>query len=638
MNRGMPHPKKTTTLGLAAGRVSLEGIEVTQAVQDMEHSVPLVAGKRTVVRVYLSRPSGGDITVRGEITVRRTPTGPAQTVPSLDTARLKSAQNGKLRLKREDLRLSLNFLLPAALAKAGPLIVRLSAVKNASTGATVECDNCATEEVTVKFEDSATLRVRLVRLRYKFGDPPAGQVATARDLALIKSWLARVYPVAEVVSSEVTVDANFGPPFDLEDPETEETSNDCDDANAQLSALRNLDISGGMDKRTHYYGLVADGGGFMRGCANVIPSAPNPAAVASGPTGPDTFGWDKDGSYGDWYTGHELGHTFGRKHIGSGCGDTDDDSHYPFPKGRLSAADGVFVGFDVGDTALGRPMSALPGAKWHDVMSYCSNQWISSYTYAGILKRLKVEAQLGAGPVPSGDEAVSPAAADAAEALEVKMDSGQFINVVGTVNLTRGTGKIKYVNPVGSVLVPEAAEGSRVRVRVRGADGGVIQEYPAAVKINTCSDPRRDEKGLVDMAIPFQPEARALELVVDGNVVDTYRAAAPPPAITNIRRRAPGLAEAADASAPDDLLAFEWDVAGGAEALADAAGSVTYNVQVSTDGGSTWQTVAVGRTTPDANIDRTQFPEGGAVMVRVIATNGFDSSVATTDSMPVDAL
>ena len=30
------------------------------------------------------------------------------------------------------------------------------------------------------------------------------------------------------------------------------------------------------------------------------------------PTGSGAGGWDTDGSYGDWYGGHELAHSFGR--------------------------------------------------------------------------------------------------------------------------------------------------------------------------------------------------------------------------------------------------------------------------------------------------------------------------------------
>jgi hypothetical protein len=62
--------------------LQLDGIEVTQAIQDMAHSVPLVAGKRTVVRMYLSYYGSPGVTVRGEITVSRS--GSSVTVPSVN--------------------------------------------------------------------------------------------------------------------------------------------------------------------------------------------------------------------------------------------------------------------------------------------------------------------------------------------------------------------------------------------------------------------------------------------------------------------------------------------------------------------------------------------------------------------------
>ena len=81
---------------------------------------------------------------------------------------------------------------------------------------------------------------------------------------------------------------------------------------------------------------------------------------------------------------------------------------YPFTDGQLSNADGAFVGFDVGDIANGLPLRALPGTAWHDVMSYCVNQWISSFTYTGIRTRLVAEDGMAGAPLP-GRAAREPA-------------------------------------------------------------------------------------------------------------------------------------------------------------------------------------------------------------------------------------
>src|SRR6185295_877253 len=166
---------------------------------------------------------------------------------------------------------------------------------------------------------------------------------------------------------------------------------------------------------------------------------------------------------------------------------------------------------------------------WHDVMTYCERQWLSSYTYEAIRQRLLKEDALGAGPVPAEeDETVAPANDMAADELEVKMDAGKFINVVATVNLTGKTGKIKYVNPVDNVLVPKEDANSAVSIRVRSAAGQVLQEYHASVKLNSCEEPNRDRKGIVDVALPRQAEAASLELLIGDQVVDTFRPGAPP--------------------------------------------------------------------------------------------------------------
>lgn len=62
--------------------VLLDGLEVTQEVQDVGHSVPLIAGKATIVRGYLSYASA-PVVVRGEILVARSPHGPWRAISSV---------------------------------------------------------------------------------------------------------------------------------------------------------------------------------------------------------------------------------------------------------------------------------------------------------------------------------------------------------------------------------------------------------------------------------------------------------------------------------------------------------------------------------------------------------------------------
>jgi hypothetical protein len=153
----------------------------------------------------------------------------------------------------------------------------------------------------------------------------------------------------------------------------------CQEVNSDLFNRWLIDVQfGGVDRDTRYIGLVSDTNGFMRGCAPGSPSA-----VASGPTGTRTWGWDTDGTYADWYGGHEIGHTYGREHPGfadksdgtctndNSLQDTQDED-YPYGGGKISTGFQHF-GFDVGDPGNSIPPDVKSPFTWTDVMTYAFN-------------------------------------------------------------------------------------------------------------------------------------------------------------------------------------------------------------------------------------------------------------------------
>ena len=656
--------------------LTCDGVEVTQAIQDMAHGVPLIAQKRTVARVYLSVGSPDRVTVSGVIRVRRVgSSGLGTAIRAQAPLTIDPALNGNLRLKRESETRSLNFILPRQVLTAGQWEVRLSSLNRVQPHRALVVPAGARRTIT--FTASPPLRVRLIGIRFQAGTTTV--TPTPLDFTLIQSWLGRAYPAASVEWSQVTIDGPSAWPFQ------------APAINAFIRAIRTADVAGGVDARTHYYGLVGDNDAatFMRGLASGIPTTADPTTVASGPCGGGTFGWDTDGSYGDWYTGHELGHTFGRFHAefcGAGGG-----APYPFTDGQLSNADGAFVGFDVGDIANGLPLRALPGTAWHDVMSYCVNQWISSFTYTGIRTRLMAEDALlgrtGAGaPLPA---ARRRSGVRRASGRGGPMPSGT-IHVVATLNMTQRTGELRHVTPVAAIPPGQAALASgrprrkagasagaapTILLRVFGRGDALIAEYVAPFIPDACRDAGDDVSGSIDAFVPAASAATRLELVLDGIVVDTFAsAAAAPPAVSNIRAstpargpgrgRRPGVSKAARTGGPaaedadtdaDPVLSWTPAVPAGRgpralsrrarsrTPIADtsagaAAGAATrYTVQVSVDGGATWQTVGYGLTEPQVRVDRTVLGDAETVKVRVTATTGF-RSVSTEKTMKASEL
>ncbi|MGH8933049.1 MAG: hypothetical protein ACRDZO_21090 [Egibacteraceae bacterium] len=589
--------------------VHLDGIEVTQAVQDMAHSVPLIAGKATVVRVYLSLDPGGDraVTVGGELELHRGGGGPARYLPAMGTVPLDPSASPTLAERRGSIALSLNFRLSPADAVPGPLLLRVGRVTDAMVGrrlALVEAPEVQST-ITVEFVESPPLRLRVIGMRYTGRD---GQSRSPRalDFALLQSWLARAYPVATVESTQIVTEIPHAPPLE------------CGQVNALLAGTRNLDVATGVDPRTHYLGLVSDAEAteFMRGCSSGTPAAADPTVVASAPAGVprDGFAWDADGSYADWYGAHELAHTFGRLHPGFGAGQNREDVLFPFPNGQISDGD-TYVGFDVGDPSLGLPARALPGERWHDVMTYRTDQWISAHTYEGIRDRLIEEDTMPMGGVGSGaGGGPDPRAAGAAGAPGPSQRQ-PLLNVIGRVNLTDGTAEILMVNPLPSIPWRPLEEpyAQQVTLRLTGAeDTPVDQAVPVRLDSNA-GQGGNPLTGLVDVVVPVPADLAAVELRWEGETRARHEipGVAPRKAHPKIEP-VPQAQRTAGATTTSHRRTISWE---------EHDDTTRYHVQVSDDGGNTWQTIAVNLDAPSVEIDQNQF-RSNQLRVRVYATNG----------------
>jgi len=585
-----------TGVDLRPAAIQIDAVEVTQAIQTLAHAVPLLAAKPTVVRVYLSSQMAAPVTVRGTLQVVHS-SGSVELVASAADVVVDPAEFLATAAKRDDAAKTLNFLLPSGSTAAGTIDVSLAGLEDAGTGATYDVVPLGVLQSRT-FEATPPLRITVVGFTYSM---PTLFAPTAQDFDLMRSWLTRAYPTGEVIWSQRSVAANAAPPFG------------CSDINTQLAAIRALDVAAGTDARTHYYGLVSDGGFFMRGCA-AVPGVANPAAVGCGPTGPGDWGWDFDGSYGDWYGGHELGHTYGRKHPGF-CGETADDlANYPFDNGQLSNADGLYGGFDVGDSVNGLGMAALPGVVWHDVMTYCARQWLSSYTYTGIRQRLVDEDALPAGAVMGAGRPDERFSGGGEKAVRKSPPARRrLVQVVGRADFERGAGSIDYVLPLDDAAPSAPEPESGIGLQTRDATGKVLERV-AIGAIPVADEGHGSRRVLISAVIAVHPDAAGLDLLVAGEIVDRFAAGGEPAVVSE-----------AEARSTDSGAELCWRTASGPAAAA------TYTVQISRNGGRTWETIGVGLRAPRVPLDEAMVKERRPVRVRVRASSGFAATETEFD-------
>jgi hypothetical protein len=635
-------------------RVSILKIQLAQSVQDETDSVPLIGGKPTIARVYISG-SGAVMNIIGHLIVQDSsgktlatlvPGGSLYVDPKITRDAMTSYES------------TLNFDFVDRITKPGPITLRMQDIIDANTGQRITCDNCDTFRTTKTFKPTVTLHLRIVLFAYNYQGESV--LPLPNDVLYLKSWLARAYPVSDLqVSQQIFQIPEVG--FDFT----------CNSANSFLAQLRQKDLD--MDARTHLLGLVSNRAQLMRGCAPVPVDAPDPSFfIASAPAGhpgdknqPENAGGDKTSkTFTEWYGGHELAHTFGRLHPGKCFDEADEDKkvHYD-DKGHIATQTRAFA-YDAGDDSseiknanIVIPARFLSGMAATDLMTYCLQpNWPSAYTYKGLYDRLVAEASLP----PSTSKPQSPATATPASSGPGDLNSitqahagppmavitdntvaqantpenspvsaGEaFENIIATINLSQMTGNIVAAmqadRPIqgGDGASPEPQTGASplptAAIRFVNSTGDLIAQFNTKIRPDTDTLPGKDQLALIQTTVQRPQNATTLQLVLGDKIIDQRHINEAPPMVADV----PANANGARGTKNETIL--QWS------ASHPAGAPLTYTVQGSKDG-KKWIALAAGLKDPHLKL----LPQQQMPWYRVIANDGFNDSVPTIIRSPI---
>jgi hypothetical protein len=594
----------------------LSNIEVTQAIQDPANSIPLIARKRTVARVTAisDGPNVANVSARlyrlnSVGVIIDGPLFPWYPGASSSAITVRSAPD------RADQSHTFNFDLPPSWVSS-PGQLRLRATLNEPKYPPESSYSDNTLDVgPLTLNTSGRLQSNVVGFGYRVGSTTYWPSAT-QDMHQLYSWVRRAFPLASTPGYHLDSTPGFRPRqfwiFDeglgpevarstarcintyQDNPSTPENEegdrNFCgsDRMHARMNQMRSEYSLGSQ----YIYGMVSDGYDFVRG----YQSGPQ----ASGPTGPDTWGWDDDGSYGDWYGAHEIGHTVGRAH-------SFGDASYPHPNQNIGTS--TMWGTDVGDTGLNPRLKRriYPGTgdnAWHDVMSYSDKQWISDYTYNGI------RAFLGA----TASSASARIGAEAAPA-SVFVD-GDFLTLAGTVKSDNSAGSIVLAKRLASLASIPPRSGTQFSIRLRNAAEGELARYDFTPN----TDPA-DNNGWMPFyyAVNFVNGTRFIDIMANTGDVRLARLL--------VSSNAPVVNAVSVAGAPGPIgnsAVISWNAS-------DADGdTLTFDVLYSRDNGATFAPVHLGVSGSNVNLDTSRLGGSTQAMIRVVAHDGVLSAAANS--------
>jgi hypothetical protein len=319
-------------------RLNVEGAYLTQSIQRADGSVPLVAGRDALVRVFLR---GDQVNFfRPQVRLQLFRNGVLQRVFTMEPG----SDSVPVGRREADIRSTWNALIPASLVQPG-----LSYVVEADPGNVVPRASGS----TIRFPASGVatpvvrtipkLWLRLVPVNQRGAGVP-GAVNTSNRAAFIRDLLA-IHPVAD---HDVDIRTTF-----VTSTSTS-TGSGWELVLDEIDALRTVDGSS-----RYYYGIIqASGNSGIAGIGYV--GYPVAMGVDALPNAAGTLA-------------HELGHNFGRVH--APCGNPSGvDRAYPYAGADI----GVF-GYDLLDGSVKAPGENV------DLMSYCRPRWISDFNYMAVM-------------------------------------------------------------------------------------------------------------------------------------------------------------------------------------------------------------------------------------------------------------
>jgi len=577
--------------------LTVQGIEITQAIQDLDNNVTLVRDKLTVARVYVDiGPVAGPVSgVEVELRAWSIQFGWSVALSGTLTKGIASVQNLPLHDQRMSSTASVNFFLPKSWLEKGDLLLEARVNPNKTVPETDFTNNSLQHDVSLT--GVAPINIGFVAVTASGVTPSLQNNAQFNSMI---NWLRDIFP-----AGRINIWFKKGGPLNADYDYTSTKGGGCGDGWGELLEDLNDIYDSWKDRpgNAFVYGVLSSQvPHYYSGCGRM--SDHFSAGILSGNSGPTLA--------------HELGHNFGCLHspsdrdaagnvINPDCQDAaNEDNNYPQytdPQGNPYHRSSIGeVGINV---STGQTFDPLTD---YDLMSYCSPEWISPYIWERIVSKM---------PHNPGSQAMPANGADEPHLVASGRVSDDQIELPRPFWIDE--------RPAGSY--DEQGDGP-YSMELQNAQGNVvfIRHFDPDAD---CSGPDHD-CGYFRETLPFSQETMRIVFRHQGEIMRVVEVSPNAPTVTVL---SPNGGEIWDGAGPYTIT---WHAE-------DADGDpLVARVLYSDDGGESWEPLAVNVLSEHYEIDASDLPGSDNALVKIKVSDGINTtsdvsnaSFRVTDKAPL---
>ncbi|MFB6232130.1 MAG: T9SS type A sorting domain-containing protein [Salinibacter sp.] len=630
--------------------LKLIGLEVNQSIQDWNNSVPLIQGKKTIVRAHLQNRGSSPAPVKG-IRLKGTRNGSSLAKSPLEPEAPFEAPpetNPEIAKHRADLEKSLYFVLPPSWLHGTVNLQLVGKGLQCSTAPAVD-SNC---ELQVEFKPTAVPEITFVELYWRDQSGNLHYPTGNTDAEIQR--LIEMYPIKNIIRG-----------IKREEMAVVDTPTDTE-VHEKLRDMREADLEGGSTSEDRIYmGLVEEFEKDGTSGATPLPLPSNVAAAA-----PDTTGPTDEPLHHS--VAHEIAHALGIGHAVDQNGNTycgskskSEDPHV-IPYNKPEIIEKTPLNFE-GFAALGPTKEKIYDEMWGinvrkkrvkgtstalstgkrpngpnaELMSYCTllgadyvdfvgRTWVSDITYTTLRESINARFSPDApNQLASLERQASP---KSGKALSLKNgQENEYLMVKGEINTADKSASFRPFTAITvssdqvGALMPEPGD---YTLQMLDQGGSVVEEVSFEPRVALSRNV--SEIGFFSIPVPADSAIETAQVVFEGNekspqkkqsngeVIGSTTASQNPPTITV---ESPNGGE----DLGDDSVTLEWSASDPDE------DTLSYTVHYSPNGGSTWKALATSWPRDSLTVNATALGGTGNGLIRVQASDGFNTAQDKSD-------